>query len=148
MPGLGTKLTPDYMRFEVVFEVVMSIPDIRYPRSNGARYGPGLPLFGEIVMPGRTKLRIPAHGFGISPKISLFLQNTANYRLKNKRSQTRLEGKSPTICNNVAGCGKAGKTGGFGHPVIVPPDPETPQNIHPDLPNLTSNFPSRKAVWH
>jgi len=40
---------------------------------NGARYGPGLTLFGEIVMPGCTKLRIPAYGFGITPKIPLFL---------------------------------------------------------------------------
>jgi hypothetical protein len=37
VPGLGTKMTPDHMRFEVVFEVVISIPDIRYPWPNGAQ---------------------------------------------------------------------------------------------------------------
>ncbi len=94
MPGLGTKLTPDHMRFEGVFEVLIRITDIKYPRPNGARYGPGLALFGEIVLPGCTELRIPAHGFGINLKIPLFLQNTANYRLKKMTSQTRLEGKS------------------------------------------------------
>jgi hypothetical protein len=82
------------MRFEGVFEVLISITDYRYPMSNGAQYGPGLALFREIVMPDCTELRIPAHGFGINPKIPLFLQNTANNRLKNIRSQTRLEGKS------------------------------------------------------
>ena len=82
------------MRFWVVFEAVISITDIKYPRPNGARYGPGLTLFGEIVMPGCTKLRIPAYGFGITPKIPLFLQNTANNRLKKIGSQTRLEGDS------------------------------------------------------
>jgi hypothetical protein len=85
------------MRFEGVFEAVISITEYRYPEPNGALYGPGLALFGEIVMPGCTKLRIPAHGFGISHKMPLFLKNKANNRLKNKRSQTPLEGKSPTI---------------------------------------------------
>ena len=94
MPGLGAKWTPDRMRFEVVFEAVISIPDYKYPEPNGAQYGPGLPLFGEIVMPGCTKLRISAHGFRINPKIAFFLQNTANNRLKKIGSQTRLEGKS------------------------------------------------------
>jgi hypothetical protein len=99
-------------------------------------------------MPGCIKMRIPAHDFGRNLKIPLFLENKANNRLKKIGSQTRLEGKSPTIWNNVAGCGNAKKKGGFGHPVIVPPDPETPQNIHPDLLNLTSIFPFRKAFWH
>jgi hypothetical protein len=94
VPGLGTKWTPDHTRFEGVFEAVISITDIRYPKQNGARYGTGLALFDEIVMPGCTELRIPAHGFGISPKIPLFLQNTANFRLKIRCSQTRLDGKS------------------------------------------------------
>ena len=93
-PGLGTKWTPDHMRFEVVFEAVISIPDIRYPEPNGAQYGPGLAFFDETVMPGCTELRIPAHGFGISPKIPLFLQNTANFCLRIRCSQTRLDGKS------------------------------------------------------
>jgi hypothetical protein len=86
--------TPEHMRFEEVFEVLISITDYRYPMSNGAQYGPGLTLFREIVMPDCTKLRITAHGFGKTSKILLFLQNTANIRLKNKRSQTRLEGNS------------------------------------------------------
>jgi hypothetical protein len=37
------------MRFEVVFEAVISVTDIRYPDPNGALYGPGLALFGEII---------------------------------------------------------------------------------------------------
>jgi len=50
--GLETKLTPDHMTFEGVFEVLISITDFRYLEQNGARYGPGLALFGEIVLPG------------------------------------------------------------------------------------------------
>jgi hypothetical protein len=72
VPGLGTKWTQDHMRFEEVFEAVISIPDIRYPEPNGAQYGPGFALFGEIVMPDCTKLRIPAHGFGKTPKYRYF----------------------------------------------------------------------------
>ena len=65
-----------------MFEAVITMADIRYPVPNGARYGPGLALSGEIVLPGCTKLQDSARGFGKNPKISLFFQNTANNRFK------------------------------------------------------------------
>jgi hypothetical protein len=51
------------MRFEVVFEAVISIPDIRYPEPNGAQYGPGLALFERLSGSGCTKLPITAQVF-------------------------------------------------------------------------------------
>jgi len=60
------------MRFEVLFEAVISIPDYSYPMQNGAQYGPGLALSGEIVLPGCKKLPIIAYDFRKNPKISLF----------------------------------------------------------------------------
>ena len=60
MPGLGTKRAPDHLMFgvvfEVFFEVLISITDIRYLDPNGALFGPRLALFGEIVLSGCTKL--------------------------------------------------------------------------------------------
>ena len=111
MPGLGTKRTPNYMSFEVVVEVLIIITDFRYPEPNGARYGPGLALFGEIVMPGCTKLRVPAHGFGKSLKIPLFLQNTADIRFKRNPHRSDWEANLPHYGHNVAECGNAVKRG-------------------------------------
>jgi hypothetical protein len=104
------------MKFKVVFEVVISIPDIRYPTSNGAQYGPGLALFGEIVMSGCTKLRIPAHSFGISPNISLFLKNTADNRFKINPHRSDWKANLPYYRDNVAGCGNAVKRGFLSFP--------------------------------
>ena len=55
-PVYWKEVDSDHMRFEGVFEVLISITDFRYLELNGAQYGPGLALFGEIVMPDCTKL--------------------------------------------------------------------------------------------
>ena len=60
------------MRFEVVFEAVITMADIRYPVQNGAQYGHGLALSGEIVLPGCTKLQDSARGFGKTQKYRYF----------------------------------------------------------------------------
>jgi hypothetical protein len=99
------------MRFEVVFGEVIIITDIRYSKSNGARYGPGLALFSKIVMPGCIKLRVSAHGFGKSPKIPLFLQNTAYNRFKINAHKRVWRADFPQYEYNVAECGNAVKRG-------------------------------------
>ena len=133
------------MRFKVAFGVVISITDIRFPTSNGARYGPGLALFGEIVMPECIKLRVPAHGFGKSLKMPLFLQNTAYNRFKRNAHRSVWMADLPQYGYNVSECGNAVKRGFLSIPYLSTRIRKLHKNIHPDLPNLTPVSTFRKA---
>jgi hypothetical protein len=128
------------MRFEAVFGVVISITDIRYPMSNGARYGPGLALFGEIVIPGCIKLRVPAHGFGKSHKMPLFLQNTADIRFKRNAHRSVWRADLPQYGHNVAECGNAVKRGFLSIPYLSPRSGNSAQHT-PRSPQFDLRFP-------
>jgi hypothetical protein len=105
---------------------MISILDIRYPTSNGARYGPGLALFGDFFLPGCIKLQIPAHDFWKSHKMPLFPQNKANKRFKRNPHRSDWKANLPQYEHNVAECGNAVKKGGIYPFRDFPPYPETP----------------------
>jgi hypothetical protein len=90
---------------------MISIPDIRYPTSNGAQFWPGFARFGEIFLSGCKNLPIIAHNFKENLKIPLFLQNTAKERFKRNPHRSDWKANLPQYGHNVAECGNAVKRG-------------------------------------
>jgi hypothetical protein len=90
---------------------MISILDLSPPKSNGARYGLGLALFGDIFLPGCKKLQIPAHDFGKSTKMPLFPQNKANKRFKRNPHRSDWKANLPQYGYIVAESGNAVKRG-------------------------------------